>query len=64
MIDHLGWFVLDVMREKARKSDWVAIMIDVDLTLSECSPSIFARRAICQSSGPLLWITAANAMIE
>ena len=25
-----GWFVLDVMREKSRKWDWVALMIDVD----------------------------------
>ena len=25
-----GWFVLDVMREKARRRDWVALMIDVD----------------------------------
>jgi hypothetical protein len=24
-----GWFVLDVMRKGARKSDWVALMIDV-----------------------------------
>ena len=25
-----GWFVLDVMREKSRKWDWVALMVDVD----------------------------------
>jgi hypothetical protein len=25
-----GWFVLDVMRTDWRKSDWVALMIDVD----------------------------------
>jgi hypothetical protein len=25
-----GWFVLDVMREKSGKWDWVALMIDVD----------------------------------
>src|SRR5438094_4585133 len=25
-----GWFALDVMREKARKRDWVALMVDVD----------------------------------
>jgi hypothetical protein len=25
-----GWFVLDVMRWQARKSDWVALMIDFD----------------------------------
>ena len=25
-----GWFVMDVMRESARKWDWVAVMIDVD----------------------------------
>jgi hypothetical protein len=25
-----GWFVLDVMRERARKRDWVALLIDVD----------------------------------
>jgi hypothetical protein len=24
-----GWFVLDIMRKAARKSDWVALMIDV-----------------------------------
>jgi hypothetical protein len=26
----LGWFALDVMREKARKRDWVALLVDVD----------------------------------
>ena len=25
-----GWFALDVMREKPRKWDWVALMVDVD----------------------------------
>jgi hypothetical protein len=25
----VGWFVLDVMRKKARSWDWVALMIDV-----------------------------------
>ena len=25
-----GWFVLDVMRRKQRKPDWVALMVDVD----------------------------------
>jgi hypothetical protein len=24
------WFVLDVMRKERRKSDWVALMVDVD----------------------------------
>jgi hypothetical protein len=28
----LGWFVLDVMREKVRGRDWVALMIDVEPT--------------------------------
>jgi hypothetical protein len=25
-----GWFVFEVMRKKARKSDWIALMVDVD----------------------------------
>jgi len=25
-----GWFALDVMRKKARKWDWVALMVDID----------------------------------
>jgi hypothetical protein len=25
-----GWFALDVMRQKPRKRDWVALMVDVD----------------------------------
>ena len=25
-----GWFALDVMRKEGRKSDWVALMVDVD----------------------------------
>jgi hypothetical protein len=25
-----GWFVLDVMRKKARSRDWVALLVDVD----------------------------------
>src|ERR1019366_6004612 len=25
-----GWFALDVMRRKARKGDWSALMVDVD----------------------------------
>jgi hypothetical protein len=31
-LDHpaSGWFALDVMRKKARKWDWVALMVDVD----------------------------------
>jgi hypothetical protein len=34
-----GWFVLDVMREGARKRNWVALMIDVhpdDLKTYKC----------------------------
>ena len=25
-----GWFVLEVMRKRSRKQDWVALMVDVD----------------------------------
>jgi hypothetical protein len=35
-----GWFVLDVMREGARKRNWVALMIDVhpdDLKNYKCN---------------------------
>jgi hypothetical protein len=39
-----GWFVLDVMREKARKQDWVALMVDVDPDeLEHCT----ARAWVC-----------------
>lgn len=36
------WHVLDVMREKAGKWDWVALMIDVDPD-EHCS--VYGRRA-------------------
>jgi hypothetical protein len=40
-----GWFVLDVMREKDRKADWVALMVDVDPNnLKNCAcdfPALF-----------------------
>ena len=40
-----GWFVLDVMRAKSRKWDWVALMIDVnpdDLRNCTCDfPALF-----------------------
>lgn len=41
----LGWFALDVMRNEARKRDWVALMVDVhpdDLKTCTCDfPALF-----------------------
>jgi hypothetical protein len=40
-----GWFALDVIQEKARKRDWVALMVDVhpdDLKICTCRfPALF-----------------------
>ena len=40
-----GWFALDVMREKARKRNWIALLVDVDpdnLKVCACDfPALF-----------------------
>ena len=50
-----GWFALDVMRKKARKWDWVALMVDVDpdkLKHCLCKNSRFCT-SIQTNTGPM-----------
>ncbi len=45
----IGWFALDIMRQEARKWDWVALMIDVcpdDLKTCTCE----FRKRCCQAA--------------
>jgi hypothetical protein len=58
-----GWFVLDVMKKVARKSDWVALMIDVhpaDLAKGRTARQCWVRIAGKHRSRTAAWDALQN----